>query len=86
MPFYIFKHEDEYIEEMFPMDEIPEEFEKDGKVYTYVPTFSTNFVLKGVGWATKNNATASAPKLSKEVGIRVDNDLKAEMERSGEKI
>lgn len=84
MPFYTFKCEDEYIEEMFSMTNIPKEIERDGKVFTYVPTFSSNFILNGVGWAAKGTALASSPKRGKEVGIKVNHDKKAAMEAAGE--
>jgi len=44
------------------------------------------FVLRGRGWSSKNNATASKPKHYKEVGIKVDNDKRKEMQAAGEKV
>jgi len=86
MPTYVFKHEDEYIEEMYPMSEIPSEIERDGKVFTYVPTFGSNFILKGRGWASKGTATAPKPTLGKEVGVAVDNEKREAMKAAGEKV
>lgn len=84
MPFYTFKHEEEYIEEMFSIKDVPKKIERGGKVFTYVPTFSSNFILNGVGWAAKGTALASSPKRGREVGIKVDHDKKAAMKAAGE--
>jgi len=86
MPFYTFRNGDEYIEEMFSINNIPDEIERDGKIFTYVPTFSTNFILRGVGWAGKGTALASSPKRGREIGLKVDHERKAAMKAAGEKV
>lgn len=86
MPIYTYRNGDEVITEMFPINDIPKEIVRDGKTYTYVPTFGTNFLLKGYGWASKGTATANKPKLSKEVGLKVDYDKKNAMEKAGERV
>lgn len=85
MPFYTYRAEDgEEVEKMFQMNERPDEIEIDGKLYTRVQEFSGNFVLKGVGWATKGNGTSPSPKHGKEVGIAVDQEKKRQMKNEGE--
>lgn len=84
MPFYLFENEKgEVIEEMFPINKIPEEIKRDGKVYKYKPSFSTNVIYKGYGWANKGH-TGTSPIRQREVGIKVDYDLKKKMEDAGE--
>lgn len=84
MPFYKYACGDETIEELFSISERPDTVEKDGKVFEYVPEFGGNFILKGMGWASKGTALASKPKKGKEVGIKVDNDKKKAMEEAGD--
>lgn len=86
MPFYEFEHKDEIIEEFYPMGEAPKEIERDGKIYTYKPTFGGSFILKGQGWASKGTALASSPKHYKQVGLKVDHDLRNRMAEAGEKV
>lgn len=49
-------------------------------------TGGLGFCLKGHGWASKNTATASRPKKGKEVGIKVDNNLRKQMQDAGENV
>lgn len=84
MPTYLFEDEEgQVIERMFPMSEIPQEIKEDGKVFKYKPSFSTNFIYRGYGWANKGH-TGISPIHQKEVGIRVDHDLKRQMQEAGE--
>lgn len=86
MPFYTYRCENETIEELFSMDERPDEIERDGKIFTYVPEFCGNFILKGRGWASKGTATAPKPSKSKEVGVAVDYHKRQAMKDAGEKV
>lgn len=85
MPFYRFKAEDgQEIEKMFSIQDRPDEITEEGKLFKRVLEFSTNFILKGQGWAGKGSATAPSVKRGKEVGIAVDTEKKNQMKRDGE--
>lgn len=87
MPFYTYRAKDgEEIEEMFTIQERPDEIKRGNKKYKRIQEFSGNFVLKGTGWASKGNATASSPKHGKEVGIAVDKEKKKAMQEAGENV
>lgn len=85
MPFYLYKAEDgQEIEKMFSIKDRPDEIIEEGKLYKRVEEFSTNFILKGGGWAGKGSATAPSVKKGKEFGIAVDTEKKNQMKRDGE--
>jgi len=76
MPFYEFIYKNEIIEKFFSMSERPNHIIKNGKTYTYKPTFGGNFILKGRGWASKGTALAPKPRHGKEVGVKIDQRMK----------
>lgn len=82
MPFYTFVSKDgEEIEELLTMNELTDEIEKNGKTYKRKKEFSTNFILKGNGWASKGTVGIPNPTRSiADVGYKVDYDKKKEME------
>lgn len=86
MPFYTYMKDKTEIELFLLMNEATPEKEINGKTYKLKFEASGVFVLKGNGWPTKGTGLLSNPKLTKEVGIKVDYDKKAEMKANGEKV
>lgn len=82
MPLYKYKSEDgEEIEKFLLISEMTDEISENGKTFYRVNEFGTNFKLKGNGWTTNGSADFPSPKKSKaELGLKVDQEKKAEME------
>jgi len=54
----------------------------NSKMKTQIST--GNFILSGFGWASKGNR--DKPMYQKQIGMKVDHDLKNEMQAAGEKV
>jgi len=87
MPFYCYINESGDEKELYIlMNEATEEKEIDGETYKLKFESSGTFFLKGRGWVSKGTGLAPKPIRTKEAGIKVDYDKKAEMKAAGEKV
>ena len=82
MPFYKYESKDgEQIEKFLSMNEMKDEIQENNKTFYRVKEFGTAFSLKGNGWTTNGSGDFPSPKKSRaELGIKVDQERKSEME------
>jgi putative FmdB family regulatory protein len=58
-----------------PMSESPEIFCDKCQTKMKIAITSANFILEGLGWASKGTATHNKPKVTKEIGVAVPESM-----------